>query len=111
MDDDQITHPKSTISEEELIALLRTCYDPEIPMNIYDLGLIYSVKIGEDNSVDIDMTLTSPACPAIQSLPDEIKARIEIELGAPSVNINLVWDPPYDQSMMSEEARLVLGYL
>ncbi len=103
--------PPEPITEEQVIEVLKTCYDPEIPMNIYDLGIIYGIKIAEDNSVAIDMTLTSPSCPAIQSLPDTIKTRIELNLDAPKVDINIVWDPPYHHSMMSDEARMILGYM
>ncbi len=103
--------PPKPVTEEEVIEILKTCYDPEIPMNIYDLGLIYGINIAEDNSVTIDMTLTSPSCPAIQSMPDTIKARIELDLCPPKVDINIVWDPPYHHSMMSDEARMILGFM
>lgn len=94
--------------KDEIIAAIRQVYDPEIPVNVYDLGLIYRIDINENNNVDIDMTLTSPACPVAGSLPGlvETAARSKIEVN--EVNVNLVWDPPWGKERMSEEALLAL---
>lgn len=96
---------------EEIISVLRTCYDPEIPLNIYDLGLIYNIDISPENFVNIDMTLTSPNCPSIESLPLEVEEKIRDIEGVTGVRVNLVWDPPFHIDMMSDEAKLALGLL
>lgn len=96
---------------ENVIAVIRTCYDPEIPVNVYDLGLIYGVDIDEEKNVRIDMTLTSPNCPSIESLPSEIQQKAETVEGVKSVKIELVWDPPFHTGMMSDEAKLQLGLM
>jgi len=100
-----------TIIEAEVIEALRSCFDPEIPVNIYDLGLIYDVKVTPEGAVDVQMTLTSPHCPAVQSLPAEIEGKIKAVPGVTGAKIDLVWDPPWDQSKMSEAARLQLGMM
>jgi FeS assembly SUF system protein len=100
-----------TIIEAEVIEALRTCFDPEIPVNIYEMGLIYEVKVGPDGGVAIQMTLTSPHCPAVQSLPAEVESKVRAVPGVADVKIDLVWDPPWDQSKMSEAARLQLGMM
>jgi FeS assembly SUF system protein len=94
---------------EKVIALLRDVYDPEIPVNIYELGLVYDVRVDENGGVDIVMTLTSPMCPVAEILPVEIETRIREIEGVGDVRIDLVWDPPWDPEMMSEAARLELG--
>ena len=91
--------------------MLKTTFDPEIPVNIYDLGLIYDIEVGEDSQVKITMTLTAPNCPVADSLPNEIRDRVAEINGVAGVDINLVFDPPWNQSMMSEEALLELGML
>ena len=91
--------------------MLKTTFDPEIPVNIYDLGLIYDIEVGEDSQVKITMTLTAPNCPVADSLPNEIRERVAEINGVTGVDINLVFDPPWNQSMMSEEALLELGML
>jgi FeS assembly SUF system protein len=97
--------------EQQVIAAMRTCFDPEIPVNIYDLGLIYEVNIDEANQVvNIKMTLTSPMCPVAGSLPPEVKAKVESVSGVKMANIELVWNPPWNMSMMSEAAKLQLGF-
>lgn len=96
--------------EQEIINALRTVYDPEIPLNIYDLGLIYGVEI-EDSKVHIAMTLTSPACPVAGILPGEVEAKARSVEGVEDAVVELVWDPPWGQHMMSEEAQLELGLL
>lgn len=95
--------------EEKVVAVLRTCYDPEIPVNIHELGLVYKLEVTPEGAVTIDMTLTSPACPVAGSLPGEIEAKIKAVPGVTAVIVNLVWDPPWDKSRMSEEAMLELG--
>lgn len=97
--------------EEKIVRMLRACYDPEIPVNIYDLGLIYKIDIKEDNSVDIDMTLTAPNCPAVDFIVEDVEMKVGSIEGIEGVNVNIVFDPPWDQEMMSEEAKLELGFL
>jgi FeS assembly SUF system protein len=94
---------------EQVIDALRTVYDPEIPVNIFELGLIYKVDIDDHRHVEIDMTLTSPACPVAGILPDEVRDKALAIEGVRSASVNLVWDPPWNPSMMSEEAQLELG--
>lgn len=100
-----------TIIEAEVIEALRTVFDPEIPVNVYELGLIYLVEVSSEGAVMIRMTLTSPHCPAVQSMPAEIEGKVRAISGVTDVSIDLVWDPPWDQSKMSEAARLQLGML
>jgi FeS assembly SUF system protein len=100
-----------TIIEAQAIEALRTCFDPEIPVNVYEMGLIYELKVSADGVVSIQMTLTSPHCPAVQSLPAEIEGKIRAVSGVTDVKIELIWDPPWDPSKMSEAARLQLGML
>lgn len=99
------------VMEAEVLDALRTCYDPEIPVNIYELGLVYEVKVDDAGLVSIKMTLTSPHCPAVQSLPAEIENKVKAVSGVSDVKIELVWDPPWDPSKMSEAARLQLGMM
>lgn len=99
------------VAEAEVLDVLRTCYDPEIPVNIYELGLVYGVTVDDAGVVTIQMTLTSPHCPAVQSLPAEIEAKVKALPNVSDVKIDLVWDPPWDPSKMSEAARLQLGML
>ncbi len=100
-----------TIVEAEVIEALRTCFDPEIPVNIYEMGLIYDTKIDPDGIVTIQMTLTSPSCPAAQALPAEVEAKVKAVSGVAEVKVDLVWDPPWDPSKMTEAARLQLGMM
>ncbi|MGH7768348.1 MAG: SUF system Fe-S cluster assembly protein [Candidatus Binatia bacterium] len=103
--------PNPVVIEAEVIESLRNCFDPEIPVNIYELGLIYEVKIEPSGAVAIRMTLTSPSCPAAQSLPGEVQARVKEIPGVSDVSVDVVWEPPWDPSRMSEAARLQLGML
>lgn len=96
---------------ENIITVIRTCYDPEIPVNVYDLGLIYGIDIDDEQNVRIDMTLTSPNCPSIESLPSEIQQKAESVEGVKTVKIELVWEPPFHTGMMSDEAKLQLGLM
>jgi len=95
---------KSKVIEE-----IKKIFDPEIPVNIYELGLIYKVEVDEKNKVNIDMTLTSPNCPVAESLPQEVKDNIMKVEGVSDVNLNLVWEPPWDKDKMSEAAKLELN--
>jgi len=99
------------IIEAEVIEALRTCFDPEIPVNIYELGLIYEVKVEPSGAVGIRMTLTSPNCPAAQSLPAEVEAKAKTVPGVTDAKVEVVWDPPWDPSKMSEAATLQLGFM
>lgn len=100
-----------TVIEGEVMDALRTCFDPEIPVNIYELGLIYNVHVDSSGTVTITMTLTSPHCPAAQSMPAEIEGKVKAIPGVTDVKIDLVWDPAWDPSKMSEAARLQLGMM
>ena len=100
-----------TVIEAEVLDALRTCFDPEIPVNIYELGLIYDVHEDSTGMVTIKMTLTSPHCPAAQSLPAEIEGKVKVVPGVTDVKIDIVWEPPWDPSKMSEAARLQLGMM
>jgi len=97
--------------ETLVIDSLRTVYDPEIPVNIYELGLIYGVEVGPGGAVTVRMTLTAPGCPAAQSLPREVEDRARSVAGVTDVKVDVVFDPPWDMSRMSEAARLQLGML
>ena len=101
------TPPK--LSEVALIDAISTVYDPEIPVNIYELGLIYAVDILDDGKVKVQMTLTAPACPSAQELPEMVKEAVMAVGGVTDCEVETVWDPPWDQSRMSEEARLQLN--
>jgi FeS assembly SUF system protein len=97
--------------EDLIIAALKEIFDPEIPVDIFELGLIYEVKIKQGGIVDIDMTLTSPNCPVAESLPVDVKNKVETVEGVEEATVNIVFDPPWDKDMMSEEAQLELGFL
>ena len=95
--------------KKKVIDEIKKIYDPEIPVNIYELGLIYKIEVDEKNKVFIDMTLTSPNCPVAESLPNEVKENIMKVEGVSDVNLNLVWEPPWDKDKMSEAAKLELN--
>ena len=95
--------------KEKIIAEIKKIYDPEIPVNIYELGLIYDINVDKDNNVKIDMTLTSPNCPVAESLPNEVKNSVKEIKEVKDVDLKLVWEPPWDKSMMSESAKLELN--
>jgi len=97
--------------EAEIVKTLKTIYDPEIPVNIYDLGLIYAIDVDDDHKVEIKMTLTAPNCPIADQLLNEVHEKMNAVEGVKEAKINLVFDPPWDKSMMSEEAMLDLGLL
>jgi len=96
---------------EGVIAALKDIFDPEIPVNIYDLGLIYGVEVADDGGVVVTMTLTTPHCPVAESMPGEVELRVGAVPGVRDAEVNLVWDPPWDPAKMSDEARLELGML
>ncbi len=96
---------------EKIIEQLKTVYDPEIPTNIYDMGLIYRVDVEDDNTVKIEMTLTSPHCPVAETLPPEVERKVETVEGVKACEVQVVWDPPWNPSMMTEEAQLELGMI
>ncbi len=97
--------------ENKIVDILKTIYDPEIPVDVYELGLIYEVKIDADNNVTIEMTLTSPNCPVAESMPKEVEDKVKSHPDVKYAKVNIVFDPPWDKSMMSEEAQLELGFL
>ena len=98
-------------TEEKIVRMLRTVYDPEIPVNIYDLGLIYKIEMKADGQLDIDMTLTAPNCPAVDCIVEDVKMKTGSVEGVKNVEVNIVFEPAWDKSMMSEEAQLELGFL
>lgn len=110
MEGESISTIEQKIIEGQVVEAIRTCYDPEIPVNIYDLGLIYSVTVAADGGVLVTMTLTSPYCPAAQSLPPEVEAKIKGVPGVTAAKVAIVWDPPWNPSMMTEAAKLELGF-
>jgi FeS assembly SUF system protein len=95
--------------QDRIADVIRTCYDPEIPVNIYELGLVYGIDVSETNAVTIRMTLTSPACPAAGSLPPEVERKVRGLADVTDVKVQVVWDPPWTPDRMSEAARLQLG--
>lgn len=96
---------------DQILAALKTVYDPEIPVDIYELGLIYEINIYPLNNVHILMTLTSPSCPSAEAIPSEVEQRVKEIPGINDVKVEITWDPPYSQEMMSEAAKLELGFL
>ena len=115
-DDVEVENKASSLPEAEItrmtddiVAALKTVYDPEIPADIYELGLIYKVDIEDDRSVKVDMTLTTPNCPSAAELPQMVESAVASVPGVSGAKVNVVWDPPWDQSRMSDEARLVLN--
>lgn len=105
----QLNPIEKMVIKEQVAEQIRTVYDPEIPVNIFELGLVYNIDVNDRGLVDITMTLTSPACPAAQVIPVEVKQKSETVKGVTEANVNIVWEPRWDTSMMSEEARLTLG--
>ena len=98
-------------TEEAIVAMLKTVYDPESPVNVYDLGLIYKINVDEEKNVSIDMTLTAPNCPASDFLLEDVRMKVGSIDGVKNVEVNLVFEPEWDKDMMSEEAKLELGFL
>lgn len=98
-------------TEENIVKMLKTVFDPEIPVNIYDLGLIYKIDYNENGNLIIDMTLTAPNCPAVDFILEDVKMKVASVEGVKNVEVNVVFEPAWDKSMMSEEAQLELGFL
>lgn len=107
--DGEVKPPAPRVSEDAVIAAISTVYDPEIPVDIFQLGLIYAIEIEDDGKVRIEMTLTTPSCPSAQELPGQVEDAVRGVDGVTDVMIEVVWDPPWDQSRMSEDARLALN--
>ena len=105
-----MTQEEKTKIEESIVDVLKTVYDPEISVNIYDLGMMYKIDLHDDGTLDMDMTFTSPSCPAADYIFEDVRTKVEGVKGVETANINLVFDPIWDQSMMSEEARVELGF-
>jgi len=98
-------------TEENIVRMLRTVFDPEIPVNIYDLGLIYKIDLQEEGHLVIDMTLTAPNCPAVDFIVEDVRMKTASVEGVKTVDVNIVYEPAWDKEMMSEEAKLELGFL
>ena len=98
-------------TEEKIVRMLKTVFDPEIPVNIYDLGLIYKIDLADDGQLKLDMTLTAPNCPAVDFIVEDVRMKVGSVEGVTNVDVNIVYDPAWDKSMMSEEAQLELGFL
>lgn len=105
-----MTQEEKTQIEERIVDVLKTVYDPEIPVNIYDLGLIYKIDVKDDGHVDIDITFTAPSCPAADFILEDVRLKVDSLENVKSSNVNLVFEPEWDQSMMTEEARVELGF-
>ena len=101
---------EKTMIEERIIDVLKTVYDPEIPVNIWDLGMIYKIDLKDDGTLDLDMTFTAPSCPAADFILEDVRSKVESVEGVKSANVNLVFEPAWDQSMMSDEAKVELGF-
>lgn len=104
-----MTQAEKTALEERIVDVLKTVYDPEIPVNIFDLGMIYKIDVHDDGTVDLDMTFTAPNCPAADFIMNDVRTKVESVDGIVVANVNLVFEPEWDQSMMTEEARVELG--
>lgn len=104
-----MTQEEKTSIEEHIVDVLKTVYDPEIPVNIYDLGLIYKIDVQDDATVDLDMTFTAPSCPAADFILEDVRQKVDALDGVKTCNVNLVFEPEWDKSMMTEEARVELG--
>ena len=104
-----MTQEDKTKIEERIVDVLKTVYDPEIPVNVYDLGMIYKIDLQDDGTLNIDMTFTAPSCPAADFILEDVRTKVESVEGVKAANVNLVFEPVWDQSMMSEEAKVELG--
>ncbi len=98
-------------TEEQVVKMLKTVYDPEIPVDIYELGLVYKIDVADDGTVNIDMTLTAPNCPAADFIIEDVRQKVESIEGVKAANIQLVFEPEWDKDMMSDEAKLELGFM
>lgn len=106
-----MTAEEKKVLEEKIVNVLKNIYDPEIPVNIYDLGLVYEYPVDDDGNVKVMMTLTAPNCPVADSLPEQVKEEISYLTGVNDVSVEITFDPPWDQDMISEEGKLELGLL
>ena len=106
-----MTAEEKLIIEERIVEVLKTVYDPEIPVDIYNLGLIYRIEVHEDASLEVDMTLTAPNCPAADFIMEDVRLKLAGVSGIKEVKVNLVFEPEWDKDMMSEEAKLELGFM
>jgi FeS assembly SUF system protein len=107
--DGEVPPPEPKVGDDAVVTMLKTVFDPEIPVDIYELGLIYAVEIADDGKVKVEMTLTTPSCPSAQELPSQVEEAVRMVPGVTDVEVEVVWDPPWDQSRMSEDARLALN--
>lgn len=105
-----MTQQEKSQIEERIVDVLKTVYDPEIPVNIYELGLIYKIDLSDDGTLDLDMTFTAPSCPAADFIIEDVRTKVEAVNGVKSANVNMVFEPEWDKSMMTEEARVELGF-
>ena len=105
-----MTQQEKSQIEERIVDVLKTVYDPEIPVNIYDLGLIYKIDLSDDGTLDLDMTFTAPSCPAADFIIEDVRTKVEAVNGVKSANVNMVFEPEWDKSMKTEEARVELGF-
>ena len=105
-----MTQEEKNDTEQRIVEVLKTVFDPEIPVNIYDLGLIYKIDLADDGSLDIDMTFTAPSCPAADFIIEDVRSKVLAVKGVTSANVNMVFEPEWDKSMMTEEARVELGF-
>ena len=105
-----MTQQEKSQIEERIVDVRKTVYDPEIPVNIYDLGLIYKIDLSDDGTLDLDMTFTAPSCPAADFIIEDVRTKVEAVNGVKSANVNMVFEPEWDKSMMTEEARVELGF-
>ena len=105
-----MTQQEKTQIESRIVEVLKTVYDPEIPVDIWNLGMIYRIEVKEDGSVEVDMTFTAPSCPAADFILEDVRTKVESVEGVNGATVNLVFEPAWDQSMMSEEARAELGF-
>lgn len=104
-----MTQEEKTQIEERIVEVLKTVFDPEIPVNIYDLGLIYRIELQDDGTLELDMTFTAPTCPAADFILEDVRTKVEAVSGVTSATVNMVFEPEWDKSMMTEEARIELG--
>ena len=105
-----MTQQERTQIEERIVDVLKTVYDPEIPVDIYNLGMIYKIDVQDDYTVEMDMTFTAPNCPAAEFILEDVRTKVESVEGVKGANVNLVFEPAWDQNMMSEDARVELGF-
>lgn len=106
----EMTQEEKNDAEQRIIEVLKTVFDPEIPVNIYDLGLIYKIDLADDGALDIDMTFTAPSCPAADYIIEDVRTKVSAVKDVTSANVNMVFEPEWDKSMMTEEARVELGF-